>query len=295
MKTRTRILLVVLVIIILVVLAAVFFIDSLARKGIEYGTTYATGVTTTLDKLHIGLLAGRLTMGGLQIDNPEGFETPFFFMLGDGEVDVSLGALREGMVEVPTVNLSHVHMYLEKTADGENYKIIMENLKKLKSADGEQADEEQAKGKRFVIREVMIEDVNVDVELFTLGKERRSLKVHIPEIQLSNLGMDSDEGVVLSQMTGILIRSILLAVVQQSGDLLPSAMLNGLEEGLAGLQGLGKVGMQVFTGVGEQLDQVGEQLEEGAKQVGEGVDKAAKDVGEALDGLGDMFKPKEDE
>ncbi len=298
MKKLTRVLLVILVIIIIVAVAGVLFLDSIARKGIEYGTGYATGVDTSLDRVHIGLFNGQVTLGNLQIDNPEGFETPFFMKLGDGHIDVSLGSLRNDTVEVPTVTLSDIHMYLEKTKEGENYKVIMKNLQRLKPSEGEEPPaeaSEEKEEKRFVIREAVVKNVDVDVELFTLGEERKSLKVNVPEIRLTNLGTDSEKGVVLSQMTGVLIRSILLAVVQQSGDLLPAAMLNGLEDGLSGLKGLGDAGIEVVKGVGAKLDETGKQLEEGAKNLGEGVKDLGDKTGDALKGLGDAFKPKENE
>jgi len=109
---------VVILLLIIAVAAGALLINSIARKGIESGSTYALGVPTTLESAKVGLTSGEFSMSGLNVANPAGaFTSPEFLSMGEGSVAVSLGTLRSALVELPTLTLSDISMNLEGQGD----------------------------------------------------------------------------------------------------------------------------------------------------------------------------------
>lgn len=291
MKWIKRIVILLVLVILVVAVVGIVMIDRVAKAGVEQGGTYAMGVETKLDGIHIGLLSGKVSLDGLSVANPAGFKADHFLKLGDGSVEVSVGSLMEDKVEVPSLKLNNVDIVLEKDKGKANYDVILEHLAKVTGSDAEPAPDE-AEGKKFIIRELVITNVKVKAEV--IGG--LSVPVTIPEIRLTDIGTESDKGVLLKDLTGIIVTSILTTVAQLPGDLLPGDIGKSLQGGLAKVGDLGQFGVQVVGDVtaqageivgaaAEKLGEAAGQVGEGAKAVGDGANKAVEKLGEGLGGL----------
>ncbi len=304
-KTLLRLAVVLLVLIVAAGAAVAFYLDAIAKGAIERGATYALGVRTTLDDADLRPLSGRLSIGGLKVDNPEGFKGDHFMRLEQGAVAVRLGSLRQEIVDLPHLRLSGLDLNLERVKKEANYDVILGNLKKLQSAEKEPSDEpvEKKPGKKFVIQEVTISDIHVGIDLVPVLGAPTRLDVPIEEIRLENVG--SEGGVAMDQLTGIVTQAIFAALMNKAGSL-PADLVRDLGDSLAGLRQLGGLGISVATGTGELITgvgagravgKVGEGVVNGVGGTVEGVGKAVEDVGkgvgEALEGLGGLFAPKE--
>jgi hypothetical protein len=289
MKWIKRLVFLLVLIVVLVGVVGYIAIDKIAKTGVEQGGTYAMGVETKLDGIHLGLLSGSLSMNGLSVANPEGFKSEYFLSLGDGSVEVTLGSLMGDKVEVPKLTLSDINMALEKDKGKANYELILENLAGLSS--GEDQPAEDAEGKRFVVKELLITNVNVRAEV--IGGV--AVPIHIPEIRLTDVGSDSDKGVLLKDLSGIIVTAIMSTVVQQAGDILPGGIGEGLQGGLAAVGDLGEFGMEVVGDVSakaqemvgqatEQLGGASDKAKEVGKEAGEAVDKITEGLGGLLGG-----------
>ncbi len=305
-KIILRIAVVLLVLIITAVVAVGFYLDAIAKGAIERGATYALGVRTTLDDADLRPLSGRLSIGGLKVDNPEGFKGDYFMRLDQGGVAVRLGSLRQEVVDLPHLRLSGLDLNLERVKKEANYNVILENLKKRQSAERDPADEpvEKKPGKKFVIREVTISDIHVGIDLVPALGAPTHLDVPIEEIRLENVGLEG--GVAMDQLTAIVTQAIFAALMNKAGSL-PADLVRDLGNSLAGLRQLGGMGISLATGRGELITGVGAgpvvvgALGEGvlngvggaAEGVGKAVEGVGKGVGEALEGLGGLLTPKE--
>lgn len=234
-------------VILLVVLLGVgmFYADDLAKTGIEKGGSDALGVPTTVESCDVGFFSTSFGLENLDIANPEGFGDDEFLHLGRGKVEVSATSLMSDKIEVPLLELSEIRVNLIHGADGSNYGKIMENLEKFQG----QPEEDKGEGKRFVVEKILVKDVVVKVvpmkELFT------TVSIPIDEIELKDVGSDSDKGVLLSDLAGILVESIL---TQASLDSKMPAMVSGALKGQLGkLSGLKDAGVQMLDGLGKQI------------------------------------------
>jgi hypothetical protein len=260
--------------------------------------------------MDIGLTSGSVELGGLQVENPQGFDTKQFLGLGKGRVAVTLGTLMEDTVELPELTLRDIDMSLERKEGTANYQPILDHLARLNSSAAPTAAPTEG-GKKFIIRKVSIEDINVEVQLTSVAAARTRVPVMIEKIELTDLGTDSDRGVLLSELTGIITRAILTAVVRKAGHVLPGVVAQELGAGLERLGTLGDSTIRIVGDVralvggelkdigkvgGDLIGRVGE-LGAGLKDATGNVKREAKEAGKELkDGLGRLLgKKKEDD
>jgi len=300
MKQVRRIIIGVVVLLVLIVLSIPLWIDRAARRGVEVGSGFALGVPTTLAGADIGILAGQTELDGLNISNPPGFDSTHFLKLDKGRLAVSLGSLRTDTVEVPEFALEGIDVNLERRAGKANYQVIMDNLGRFES--GEKAAQDSEPARKFVIREILIKNVKVNVDLLPVGGSLTKLNVPIDEIRLKNVGTGTDKGVLISQLTGVLLKAILMAVVEKGGSIIPADVLGELKSSLASLEPLQQVGAQLAVNIDGAVKQLTGQAGEAARQANQAVGEAAKNLTdqaksvqeEAKRGLEKLLPPTQD-
>lgn len=321
MKIALRIVLVLLAVIVIAVVGVWFYLDSIAASAIARGGTYATGVPTAVDSARLAPFQGELHLDNLVVANPEGYQTDHFLKMDDGEVAVDLGTLTSDLVRIPRVHLSGLDLNLENRDGKANYEVIMENLQRLSAEE----DPAAAPGKQYIIDEVLVSDITVHAAMLPSMGEPRVLKVKVPSILLTEVGSEGADGAQMAEVTGVILKAVLQAVIEQAGEVLPAAIASGLRDGLAGIGSLGggsleKIGGEAakvvsdLTGseeVGEALrgitggaggalqqgtGKLGEELGKGVEGAGDAVNESAKGVGEeagkAIEGLENLLGGK---
>lgn len=283
MKKPLKLILGVLVLLVLLVAGAVavvvFRIDSIAKRGVEVAGSRALGVPTTLGSAHVGLMPGSFAMAGLKVDNPPGYDGKFL-ELGSGYVQVSLDTLRSSTVQLPRLTLDAVSLDIERNSKGSNYKVLLENVKKLTKGD-KPANPDEPK-KLFKVAEVSITNVTVHLDLLGGPAGLTKLNVPIAEVKLTDVGSDGS-GVELSELTAIIIEGLLHAAVAKAGELLPADIANDIIGHLEDIGDLSKVGIAAIGKVGEQiktlkLDAAAKDVEKGVKDAADAVKKDLKDL-----------------
>ncbi|MFG0293645.1 MAG: hypothetical protein ACF8MJ_10920 [Phycisphaerales bacterium JB050] len=274
--------------IVLVVLIAFLMIDSIAKNGIEKGSTYALGVPTTLNSADVKVLSGEFAMNGLTVSNPEGFTTPHFLALGDGGVTVNLSSLRGDVVTLPTLTLDNISVYLQRADGNTNYGKIMENLKRFESGDTP-ADQPKAEGgKGFIIDRVLITNVTVNIDLAPIPGgigELTKMEVVVPEIELTDLGKGDTKPMEMAEVAATIVKAILAAVAENAGQL-PGDLGAQLQSGLAQLQSLDSLGIELEAAAGKIIEDVSDQIDDAIDDVQDQIDDGLKDIGDQIgDGL----------
>lgn len=253
--------------------AGLLYLDMLVKAAIEKGAEVALGVETSVDAVRPGLITGRLAITGLTVSNPSGFESPHFLDLREGRLAVGLASLRSQTIEVSEIRLDGVDLYLERKRGGKgtNYAAILDRLGRKRPA----PQPEDGGGRSFVVRELTIHDVTARLRLAPELGRLTTLDLAIPEIRLRNLGAEGRRGVEIADLTAIVVRAILEAVLRKGGDLGPIG--TDLQ---AGLRGLSRVPSEILGSV---------------KRIGEGARSVEEGAGEALRNLGDLFRKKDRE
>ncbi len=295
MKKLAKLAVLLVVLVIAAVAAVFFYIDSIARRGIEVASTAALGVNTTLNKADVGILSGTFDMSGLNVSNPGGFQSPHFLALGDGGVAVSLGSLNRPTVELPYLKLSGIDVNLERRENKSNYQVILDHVKSLETGGGGPTKPSGGPGvaeKKFIIREVKVTDINVHVDLLPIGGQLTKVSVPISEITLRDIGSGTDGGMVLRELVPTLLKAILAAAVQKGGEIMPAEVLGELQGSLAQLKSLESLGVSLSGDLQKQIGDIAGQAADLSKGVQDAADKAKKAAEDVGKGLKDLIPKK---
>tara|TARA_A100001391_G_scaffold95438_2_gene63300 strand:+ start:455 stop:1396 length:942 start_codon:yes stop_codon:yes gene_type:complete len=296
MKTAIKIIAVLMVLLVVLVIGVVVLafgqVDKIAKRAVEYGGTYAMSVDTTVDTMDVALTQGTVEMGGLNIANPEGFDTEHFFALDNANAALDIQSVRTDTIVVPSIKLSGIDVILDKGNNPSNYNQILENLSRFESGEKAPADETKA-GKNVVIKSLILEDINIRVaNMPGVSLLAGDVAVKIPSIELQNIG--EAESMKAGDIFNLVIKTVLAAAVEAGGGIIPGDVLGELGNGLAGLSSLGDMGIDAISDL--NLDGV---LGDVAGQVGEAAGKVSEDaqkaVDDAVDGLEDTVNDAVDD
>ncbi|MEQ8317670.1 MAG: AsmA family protein [Phycisphaerales bacterium] len=268
--------------VVLAIVLAWIYVDSLAERGVERGATYALDVDTQLDSADVGILAGNVELSGLTVDNPEGFEAEHFLTLDDADMNVSLDSLMEQTVEVPSLVLTGIDLRLERTVDGANYRVIMDNLGRFES-DKDKAPDPDAK--KFVIRTVEVRSVTIHADVVPIGGaigDLTSAKLTVDEVVLRDVG-SGGKPMSIAEITTVVLKAILASAIEVGGGVIPEDVLGELGDQLGSLLDLGEMGVGTVEGLGEAAaDLIGLDVEEAVSEAADTVGEAIEETGEAI-------------
>jgi hypothetical protein len=275
-------------------------INSIAKRAIEKGGTYALGTDTSVSSVSVGVFKGEFSMSGLKVANPSSatkFESPHFLTLGTGSTAVTLSTLRQPTVEIPTLTLDKLDANIESKGGATNYGAILDHLKTVTGGDSSKPAPADPNEKKFIIRELKLTNLTIHVDMGAavggvvpggLGKvgdvvnKVTTVTIPIDKIELHDVGKGNggvgDSGVSMSQLTGIIVKAVLAAAAEKGGGLIPTDLLGDLRgklSSVANLDALSKGGIEI---VGGAATKVGDEVKKG-------VEDATKGIGDALKGV----------
>lgn len=278
MKLIKRLVLAAVVLVVLLAVgafAALYYINDLVKLGVEQGGAVALGVKTTLGSADVSVLGGRAAIGQLAVANPQGFKAPEFMSLGKGEVAVSLSSLRQDVVEIPKLELDAVRVTLERKDGKTNYKVILDNLAKLPSGSSSKGGSDTP-GKKFIVKDLAINDVRVTVDMLDAGLPVGSLVVPIDQVHLTEIGTAS-KGLPMADIAGIIVRAVLDTARVNGKGIIPDDMLGDLAGQLGALGDLSQLGVKLDSKVGPALQQAADKAQQELKKGLEDVKDKLKD------------------
>jgi uncharacterized protein involved in outer membrane biogenesis len=269
LKTVWVILPAVLILAAVVAIAIDIFAERALKTGIEVAATKALNVRVSVGKVDLSIMAGKLGIGNLLIDNPSGYQYDKLLELKDAQIEVDVKSLLGERVNIRKIKLDGVNIFLEQRGvSGNNLQDVIKTV-----SDGRKAEGKSEKGGRKLhVDNLEISNVTVKAKLLPVPGKADTITLKLDPIVMTDLGSDNKLD------TAELSRKILIAIVTGVADkgtgVLPKEMTSAMKSTLDTTIELGKAA----TKEGKKL------LEEG-KGRGEGVI-------EGLKGL--LKKPKEE-
>jgi putative FmdB family regulatory protein len=260
---------------VLLVVAVVLSIDAIARVGIEVVGSKVLGVATTVDSVRLGLLSNRSSVHGLKVANPTGYTDPIFLDLGNASLTARLGELTAEKATIRNITISDLVLTLEQDASGKlNAQRISDNLPNT-DAPAKSEPKPAGPSRDIVVKELRIERVSVRLRNLVGGRQG-VVDAKLPDIVLKDVHSDGSVDVLASELSGVVISSVLQATVTANIEGLSSAVSDGLRDTLKDMVGDLPADLRgpvesLRGGVGEALDKAGENIQKG--------------VGSALQGL----------
>jgi hypothetical protein len=255
------------------IVMAFVFVDSLAKRAIERGGTYALGVETRLDSADIGVFSGEFGLAELHVANPPGFAKPDFLELDRAKLEFPLSALASERVVVPLLELDGIVLDLERNQNGTNYGTILTNLERFESGEPPAGEtEEEAPGKIFVLERLVVRNVRADLDLLPIGGEATKVSVSIPEIVVEDL---DQSGMTASEIFALVVKTLLTAAVRAGGGVIPEDLLRDLGGRLGELEA---VAVELSGQIEEALEKGSEDLRKAAEDAVKGAGKKLEDI-----------------
>ncbi|MBL4701548.1 MAG: AsmA family protein [Phycisphaeraceae bacterium] len=282
-----------------------FYIDNIAKTGIEKGGQYALGVPTELESINISIFSGKCDLNNLRIANPAGFEFAHFMKINKGEFALDTTTLRSDVIAIDKLHFTGVELSIEKIKSGANYQVILDNLQKTMASDS-QTDKpsedtsggDSGGGKGFVIRDILIEDISVNINMDALGlgaAVKKTIRLKEP-IHLTNVGSAEDAGAQMSTVIAQLVQTMLAEIIRQGGGLIPADIAGELGKGLESIKGLSDLGTQIIGDtVGGTVKEVGKVTKEVTQAAGDATKQVGKAADDLLKGVGGLFGGKKEE
>ena len=231
MKIVKWLLVVVLVLVVSVAILINLFGYRTLKFGIQRGGSSAMKVGVRVNDVTLKILAGKLNLNNLEVDNPEGYEHKQLLSLGNAFVAVNIGSLMSDTVEIDQVRLDNISLTIEQKGTTNNLQQILNNLPKS-DAPIEPTDKSGKPGKHLKIKELQINGVQVIAKLLPIPGRADTVTLKVAPITLTDLG--TNEELDMAKLTAVILKAIARGVAEQGKGLLPTDMLSGLGKDLLG-------------------------------------------------------------
>ena len=214
-----KIILGILVVLIILVVAVLIFIDPLAKNALEKGAPLVLGTNVSVERIHIEPLNARVEITNLIVDNPgESYSSEYAIKLGDIIADVDINTVLNHKIRIEEMFLKDVDIVYETNVINSNLQEILDNVKKLDTAEKKEHQEEEAKGeedKEKTLQVDIIELSSVGVTVQAKGAAA-GLPIKVTIDPMTNLGTD-EEGITPVGLTLRILGAIVTTAIKTAG------------------------------------------------------------------------------
>lgn len=248
--------LVIWLVVILVVLGVFvqFGLDNTIQWSVNNLGPKVLGVDTSVQRVYLSPIQGRVTLEGLHVGNPEGFHTDGIFDLAKMDVDLSMKTLFSDPLVIRHVVVEGMEVTYEQGLLHSNVGTLIDNLSGEEKPDEEEKpeelEEEKGEGRKVVIEKFSLADSKVRVAM--TGMMGLGVPIPLPGMELEGIGEKSG---------GATVKDVLLELLKDIGGVVTDTVV-----GVGGVvvDGAKAVGGVVADGAGAAVDAVSDS----AKAVG---------------------------
>ena len=314
MKCLLKLLALAVLLVLLLVGGVIALLNPMVKTAVTEGFGYATHQDTTLESAKIGLFSGEVSMTGLEIANPPGFQETPVFKLGHFETRLAPSGLAADVIELDVVKLDGLDLALEIKGTETNITQLVQRLQELQAqlkqsrgagGDKPSTDEQppaeplpEEAGPVMKINRIEIGGVGASLRISDIPLANGVYAFQVPDLVLENFSSDMD-GATMIEWSAHVLESILASALTAGESQLPPAVQSVLKSDLfqGGVLGslldgdLKQIGGQLEDAAKQKLDEV----LEGAKQDPAGtLDKQLEEVKKGSKALDGLFGGKKD-
>lgn len=179
-----------LVIVVAVLIIGLSNLGPIIKKAVN---TYGPKITKTevrLDDVGISLLSGEAKLKNFYLGNPRGFKSPQAMSVKAVYVKVDEKSITGDTLIIDKVEVIGPEITYEKVGGTDNFKTILKNV--TSSAGASESSKNQSaqkgEGKKLLIRNFIIKDGKVDLDMSMYGGSSLSASASLPDIHLKDVG-----------------------------------------------------------------------------------------------------------
>jgi hypothetical protein len=258
--------------VIAVVVLVNLFADRAVKIGIESAATKALNVGVTVDDAKLSIMAGKLALENLVINNPPGYQYDKLLQLQNAKIEVDIRSLLSDTVNIKEIKLDGAEVTLEqKGITGNNLQDI---IKSLPSAPKTEAGA-QPSGKKLHIDNLELSNVTVKAKLLPIPGKVDTVTLKLAPIKMTNLG--GDNKLDTAALSSKILVAITQGIAEQGAGILPDDMLGSLKSTLAKTAELGKEVLKTGENLGKDVLKTTEGLGKGVTEGLKGLLKPKKE------------------
>lgn len=274
------------VVAILAVVALVSNLDDVVRQGVERSLSYVLQVDVTLREADVSVSAGRVTLRGLRVGNPDGYKTDHAFAADTVEAEVDVASFAGDEPIIRAIRVRSPHLTYEQRLREANLTRLIKNARRFEKkgeapAEAPPPDAPEPATKPVKIEEFLLDEGTVSLSAPVLRGRRAS--VDLPRVEIRDLTDTSDPVPIATAIARVLV-AVVEQVAAKAGDVAPDELVGAMNERLDEAQGVARQAGRAVEKAGESLgdgikkagDPAGKAVEKGVRKVEEGVGKADK-------------------
>ena len=224
-----------------------FWLDNAIQWSVNKFGPKVLGVDTSVQRVYLSPAQGRVTLEGLHVGNPEGFNTDGIFDLSKVDVDLSMRSLFSDPIVVSHVVVDGMEVTYEQGLLRSNVGTLIDNLSGEKKPDDKEEPEEpeekaEGEGRKLIIEKFSL--ANSKVRVAMTGMMGLGVPIPLPSMELEGIGAKSG---------GATGKDVALELLKDIGGL-----VTGTVTGVGGVvaDGAKAVGGAVADGAGVAVDAV---------------------------------------
>jgi len=181
-------------------------VNSVVKNGIEAVGTEVLGVPVTVEDVNISFFNGSGVIKGLNVANPDGYESEQAIMVEEMRVIVDIGSLTSDKIHIKEVVIDAPSITYEGNLLNSNISKLQKNAESTGTSGSGSSDEADEEGEMALqIDRLQVNDARINVRLSFLDDP---LSLVLPFLELEDLGKDEDAS------PGDVINEVLLALNQ---------------------------------------------------------------------------------
>jgi hypothetical protein len=215
-----------LLLVVLAVGATFLYLDRIVTTGIEVVGSQVLGTKVTVASVTISPLNGIGSISGLEIRNPEGFDSDYIFQLEQVEVSLNAASLLSDVIEIESIIITQPEITYETRITTDNVRALLENIG---GSGGETATADSEAGKELFIRDFRLLGPQVN-----LVAAVASAPILLPDIELTDIGTEDNAATVAQVLEVVLsaLRRTILEAELPGLDMLREGLENRLQDGI---------------------------------------------------------------
>ena len=124
------------------------------------------------------------------LGNPAGFKTPSAMNVGSVFVNVDEKSLTSDTIVIDQIEVMRPEITYEKREKSDNLNTILKNITKTSNSEkrSKKESEKDGAGKKLIIRNFIVKEGKVNLELSVYGIKDKNIRATLPDIHLKDIG-----------------------------------------------------------------------------------------------------------
>jgi len=244
------VLLAILILLLIAVVAVKLFAGRAVKVGIETAATKTLNVGVSVSNVDLSIMAGKLALQNLLINNPPGYQHDKLLQLKNAEIEVDVKSLLSDVVNIREIKLDGVNVVIEQRGiSGNNLQDVITAIRNG-SKEGE--------GKKLRVDNLEISNITVQMKLPSVPAQDDTITLELSTIRMTNLGYDNK--LDMADLSGEIVLAIANRVVEQGVGVLPKDIITTLTPTLDKT-------IDLSTRIIESTEDIGKEITEGLKSL----------------------------